>query len=153
MNIRFATNKDKVAVLKLLDELGKEVNKRRGYSPHNVEAQKLGGPIFDEIISRKDALIFVAEENGKLVGLVTFYLLPNMRHGYHRGHIEDFVVSKADRGKGIGSRLFDAIKKYCKEKNIKVIKLDSGIDLTDAHRFYEKNGGKFTEKMFRFDID
>ena len=152
MKIRFATKTDKESVLQLLDELGEEVNKKMGFSPHNAEAKKIGGPIFEEIISRKDTLIFVAEDNEKLVGLATFYLLPNMRHGWHRGHVEDFVISEKMRGKGVGTQLFNTIKQYCKEKNIKVIKLDSGVDLTEAHRFYEKNGGKFTEKMYRFDI-
>ncbi len=153
MTIRFATSEDKDSVLRLLDELGEELNKMMGHSPHNAEAQEVGGQVFDEIMSRKDTLIFIAEEDGKLTGLVTFYILPNIRHDWYRGHIEDFIVSKAVRGKGIGSQLFDAVKKYCKENNIRVIKLDSGVELTDAHRFYEKNGGKFTEKMFRFDID
>jgi len=152
MKIRFATKTDKESVLQLLDELGEEVNKKMGFSPHNAEAKKIGGPIFEEIISRKDTLIFVAEDNEKLVGLATFYLLPNMRHGWHRGHVEDFVISEKMRGKGVGTQLFNTIKQYCKEKNIKVIKLDSGVDLTEAHRFYEKSGGKFTEKMYRFDI-
>ncbi len=153
MNIRLATKDDKASVLKLLDELGKEVNKLRGYDPHNTEAQKVGGPIFDSIISRKDILIFLAEENEKLIGLATFYLIPNIRHGWHRGHIEDFVIARHLRGKGIGTQLLSTIKKYCTDHNIKVIKLDSGLELEKAHRFYEKNGGKFTEKMFRFDID
>ena len=72
-----------------------------------------------------------------------------MRHGWHRGHVEDFIVNET----GIGTQLFNAIKQYCKENNIKVVKLDSGVDLIGAHQFYEKIGGKFTEKMFRFDID
>ena len=152
MEIRLAIKEDKDNVLKLLDELGEEVNKRMGYSPHNAKAQKVGGAIFDEIVSRKDTLIFLAEDKDKLVGVATLYLLPNMRHGWHRGHIEDFVVSESVRGKGVGSQLFDKIKQYCRSNNIKVIKLDSGVDLTDAHRFYEKNGGKFTEKMYRFDL-
>ncbi|OGK29904.1 hypothetical protein A3G67_00420 [Candidatus Roizmanbacteria bacterium RIFCSPLOWO2_12_FULL_40_12] len=152
MKIRLAVKEDKENVLRLLDELGEEVNKRMGYSPHNAEAQKVGGVIFDEILFRKDTLIFLVEDENKLVGVATLYLLPNMRHGWHRGHIEDFVVSESARGKGVGSQLFDEIKKYCKDNKIKVIKLDSGVDLTDAHRFYEKNGGKFSEKMFRFDL-
>ena len=101
MNIRFATKEDKSQILKLMDELGEEVNRVMGYSPHNAEAQKVGEHIFDEIISRKDTLIFVAEEDGKIIGLITLYLLPNMRHGWHRGHVEDFVVSETARGKGI----------------------------------------------------
>ncbi len=48
MQIRLAAKPDKGSVLKLLDELGEEVNKKMGYSPHNAEAQKVGGNIFDE---------------------------------------------------------------------------------------------------------
>ena len=153
LKIRFASLDDKEDILNLLDVLGEEINLQRGYSKHNTEAKKLGGPILEEVLKREDAKVFVADLNGKLVGLITFYILPNIRHGYYRGHIEDIVVSKNMRGKGIGSKLFDHLKQYCKNNNIKVIKLDSGKELTDAHHFYEKNGGKYTEKMFRFDID
>lgn len=45
-----------------------------------------------------------------------------------------------------------AIIAYCKKSKIKVIKLDSVLELEEAHRFYEKHGGKHTEKMYRFDI-
>lgn len=152
MTIRFATANDKLGVLALMDELGEEINLRRGYSPHNAEASRVGSGMFDEVISRSDAMIFIAEENGKLNGLMTFYLLPNLRHGFYSGHVEDIVVSKAYRRKGVGTALFYALKKYCKEHNVSVIKLDSGLELADAHKFYEKLGGTFTEKMFRFDL-
>ena len=56
------------------------------------------------------------------------------------------------RGKGIGTALINAIKDYCKKKRIKVIKLTSGLELTRAHKFYMKNGGVFTEKLFRFNL-
>ncbi|MGI8420057.1 MAG: GNAT family N-acetyltransferase [Candidatus Levyibacteriota bacterium] len=153
MKIRLAQPTDTEAVLKLLDEIGEENNKKVGYSPHNTEAQKVGGPIYEEILSRKDTMIFVAEEDAEIVGVVTFYILPNLRHGGHRGHIEDCVVSKKVRGKGIGSKLFDAVKEYCRQNNINVFKLDSSNELIETHKFYEKNGGKQTEKMFRFDIE
>ncbi|HLL60345.1 MAG TPA: GNAT family N-acetyltransferase [Candidatus Nitrosocosmicus sp.] len=153
MNVRLANIDDKQSVLALLDQLGDEVNRTRGIFTPNTEAQTVGGPIFEEILSRKDTLIFLAEEKEEIIGLATFYILPIMRHGNYAGHIEEFIVDKVMRGKGIGTALFDAIKKYCKENNIKVIKLDSGIELTEAHKFYEKNGGKFTEMMFRFDIE
>lgn len=149
-----ATIKDKDQVLTLLDELGKCINRSLGKNkPENVAAQKTGGPIFAEIIKRSDTLIFVAEEKNKLLGVVTFYILPNIRHGWHRGHIEDFVVRQDCRGKGVGSALMKAVKDYCKKYHIKVIKLDSEIGNTDSHRSYEKNGGRNTEIMFRFDID
>lgn len=152
MKVRFAKLKDKQGVLKILDELGEEVNKKIKYSPHNTEAQKVGGPIFEEVIKRKDTMIFVAEEKGQIIGVITLYILPNIRHGYHRGHIEDIVVTKSKRKQGVGRKLMDAVKKFCKEQKIKVIKLDSGLELIDAHRFYQNVGGKHTEKMFRFNL-
>lgn len=152
MTIRFAELKDKQQVLALLDELGHTVNERQGHSSKNTEAQMIGSPIYEEIMNRKDTLIFVAEENGELIGAATFYILPNIRHGFHRGHIEDFIVSEKARGKGVGSTLIQEIKNYCKQHKITVIKLDSEKENIASHTFYEKNGGKNTEIMFRFDL-
>lgn len=151
--IRLATAEDEKSVLQLLDRLGEDLNKNRGYSPTNLDAIKIGGPIFRDVVGRKDIMIFVYEENNAIIGLVTFYLIPSIRHGNYRGHIEDLVVDNSYRRKGIASQLMDAVKKYCKENNIKVIKLDSGNELKNAHSFYIKNDGKQTEKMFRFDIE
>jgi GNAT superfamily N-acetyltransferase len=146
MIIRLATAQDKNKVLKLFDEFSYM------FQAKEIPSQ-VGGKIFDEIISREDIKIFIADENGQLQGLVTFYIIPNIRHGWHRGHIEDFFVTKTVRNKGVGTQLLSFIKDYCRQNNIKVIKLDSGNELVNAHKFYEKNGGKTTERFFRFDID
>ncbi|HSW88021.1 MAG TPA: GNAT family N-acetyltransferase [Candidatus Saccharimonadales bacterium] len=146
MNVRFATSNDKAQVFKLLDEFSSLLK--------TVDIpSKVGEHIFDEVISRNDTKIFVVEENNQLLGLATFYLLPNIRHGWKRGHIEDFFVTNNSRSKGLGTFLFSSIKDYCRKNNIKVIKLDSGNELITAHSFYKKNGGKTTEKFFRFDIE
>jgi GNAT superfamily N-acetyltransferase len=146
MNVRFATFNDKNQILKLFDEFGILIKAKEIPS-------KVGGPIYDEIVSRNDTKIFIIEDNNRIVGLATFYLLPNIRHGWKRGHIEDFFVTKTARGKGVGTFLLKSIKDYCRKNNIKVIKLHSGNDLVEAHHFYEKSGGKSTERFFRFDID
>jgi GNAT superfamily N-acetyltransferase len=146
MNIRLATAQDKEQVLALLDEFSSLMRAKE------IPSQ-IGGAIFDEIVSRKDTKIFVADEQGQLQGLATLYLLPNIRHGWHRGHIEDFFVTPTLRKKGVGTQIFTFMKDYCLKNHVKVIKLDSGNELTDAHAFYEKNGGKTTERFFRFDID
>ncbi len=87
-----------------------------------------------------------------MIALATFYLLPYIRHGSHRGQIEDFVVSESYRGKGIGSILFNGIKEYCKKSGKTVVKLTTRNNNFSAQKFYEKNEGKQTEKMYRFDI-
>lgn len=146
MKVRLATSFDKQKVLQLLDEFSILFNAK------DVPSQ-VGGDIFDEVIKRNDTKIFVAEDAGKLVGLATLYILPNIRHGWHRGHIEDFFTTKTYRGKGIGTKIFISVKDYCRMNKIKVIKLDSEKNLITSHNFYEKNGGKYTEKMFRFDLE
>ncbi len=100
MNIRLATLEDKSQVLNLFDEFSllfyaKEI------------PSKVGRNIFDEILKRNDTKIFVADDEGKLVGLATFYLIPNIRHGWHRGHIEDFFTTSSYIGKGVGTLIFN----------------------------------------------
>lgn len=153
MNIRFATKDDKEQVLQLLDELGNAVSTRPGPDPYDTKAQDVGEPIFYEIIDRDDTHVFVAEDNGQIVGLVTFYLLLNIRHGWHRGHIEDVIVSETARRQGVGTALMEAIKDYCRTNGIKVFKLTTQTDNARAQAFYEKNGGENTEMLYRFDID
>lgn len=153
MNVRFAEARDVNEVLGLLDELIKEVNLKRGQrAPKGIEGQEARREIFSKLLEREDVKIFVAEDNGHLVGVCDLFILPIMRRGNYHGHIEDLVISKNVRGKGIGSMLLNAVKDYCKQQNINVIKLTSGLELVSAHKFYEKNGGKFEEKMFRFDL-
>lgn len=150
MIIRLANEKDKEEILRLFDELRNITEEKPVVI--SQEYRRRCEKFYDEVIQRKDTHIFVAEEKGKLLGMITFYLLPNIKHGWLRGHIEDMMVTRSVRGKGIGSQLLSYVKQYCKDNNIKVIKLDSDHKLTSAHEFYKKNGGRQTELMFRFDI-
>ncbi|MGH7882836.1 MAG: GNAT family N-acetyltransferase [Candidatus Dormibacteraceae bacterium] len=146
MHIRLATTSDRDSVLKLFDEFSKLLGSLDTPS-------KIGRAVFDEIVSDNSTKIFVAEEDNKLYGLATLYLLPNIRHGWHRGHIEDLFVSKKNQRTGVGTLILNAIKQYCRSNNVRVIKLDSGNELKEAHQFYKKNGGKTTETFFRFDLE
>lgn len=149
MEIRLATEKDRDEVLALLDEILVAVNKK---TTQPSEAQKSRESMFLELLSRPDVKIFVAEESSKLIGVADLFILPIIRRGYYQGHVEDMVITESARGKGVGSMIMKAIKDYCKENNISVIKLTSSFELEDAHKFYEKQGGVHTEKMFRFDL-
>lgn len=152
MNIRLATIKDRDAVLSLLDELLCAVNTNKISNSKGTETQKKRNKIYESLLNRPDVKIFVAEENSHILGVADLFILPLIRRGYNQGHIEDLVVKANSRGKGIGTTLINTIINYSRQNGIKVIKLTSGLELTDAHRFYEKNGGKFTEKMYRFEI-
>ncbi len=151
MDIRYAKESDESQILALLDQLISEVNLRGGFTK-STEGETPRRKIFKEMMARKDTIMIVAEEKGKLLGFVDFFIMPIVRRGYYNVHIEDFVVDESARGKGVGTAILKKVVSLCKEKGFKVVKLDSGLELTSAHKFYEKNGFKFTEKMFRLDI-
>ncbi len=152
MFVRLAKATDKSPVLNLLNELEKEIRIKERPSSEKISVRKVGNKIYDEIIKRKDSMFFLALDKNKIHGAVLFYLVPSIRHGRFDGYIGEFVVTEKMRGKGLGSILLDAIKKYCKKTGIKVIKLESGNPLLKAHRFYEKNGAVSRGKVFRFDL-
>lgn len=148
--IRQATPADREEVLELLDELGEAVTTERHHPDH--QAIKLGKPIYDEIIRGDTSHILVAERNDRLIGVVTLNEIPNLRHGWHRGEIEDIVVSEDARSEGVGSQLLEAAKAFCTAKDIKIIKVNTRITNKRAQDFYRRNGGENTETMFRFDL-
>lgn len=152
MKIRFAQPEDKEQVIKLLDELLEVANKKTGVSKEHKGDEKRF-ELYENASKRDDIKIFVVEEKGKLIGVAELYIVPVMRRGAFRGVIESFVVTKSMRGKGIGSALIKEIISYCKKNGFSKIHLTSALQLIDAHRFYERHGAKFTEKMFRFDLE
>lgn len=103
---------------------------------------------FNKIISNNNHKIFVIEENGVIVANVTIIL----EQKFIRGckcicHIEDVVVDKDCRGKGIASTLLDFVKGYAQQNNCYKIILNCS---QDYKRFYEKNG--FTEKNIQMEM-
>jgi GNAT superfamily N-acetyltransferase len=145
MTIREATPADKAQVLALFDEFS--------ILMHSTDmATQIGSQQYDEVMSDSHMRIFVAEENRRLLGLITLYLIPNIRHGHRRAHIEDVFVSATSRHGGVGTALFNAVKDFCRSQGVNTIKLDSGNELTAAHKFYEKHGGRTSERFFRFDL-
>ena len=82
---------------------------------------------------------FVAEVENKVEGMALVY----PRYSTWQGpviHLEDLIVSKFMRGKGIGSALLKQVVKYGKEKGVRRI----GWEVLDwnepAIKFYESKG-------------
>ena len=59
--------------------------------------------------------IFVIEENDKIIGNITVILEQNLLGDVKKvGHIEDVVVHKDYRGKGLARKLLNFAENYCK---------------------------------------
>jgi GNAT superfamily N-acetyltransferase len=153
--IREALLKDKLQVIGLYHEFIEYINtcQQKPNHPWTHEEVTKQEKIFDSILENPDYTLFVAESELGLLGLASVFLLPKIGRGSYYAHIEEFVITKKYRRQGVGTSLFNTIKTYCKNRGIQTIKLDSGLAFPEAHAFYEKNGGVFTEKMYRFDLE
>jgi ribosomal protein S18 acetylase RimI-like enzyme len=92
----------------------------------------------------KDFHYLVAEEDGKIIGLVTWLMHGLPKHGLFE--LDRICILSDARGKGIGRKLvdkliLDARKWYDKEgESIRKLYLLTHEDNKNAHVFYEKVG-------------
>ncbi len=135
MRIREATVEDMPRVLELINALA-EFEKE----PHEVEVtiEDLKRDGFGEAPKFS---CFVAEDNAKIEGMALVY----NRYSTWKGevlHLEDLIVDKTSRGKGIGTLLLDAVVTYGKSLGVKRISWEV-LDWNEpAIKFYESKGAK-----------
>lgn len=97
-----------------------------------------------ELIMPRHSQVFLAELNGEGIGMALirientpdFRLLKKMTYLF----LETIVVDKKHRRKGVGTALFNAIKKFAEEKNISRIELKVYFRNEDAILFCKKFG-------------
>ena len=89
-----------------------------------------------KLLWRKSTRIFLAKEDGKVLGLVTFR--PKI-FGLI-AYVPELVVYEEARGKGIGKNLLQKIMAYAKRKTCFGVLLASAMERRESHRFYKKNG-------------
>lgn len=154
IKIRFAYEKDFNEVDSLLNEISQAIvdvgDKWSTYKVDSAKNKRL--LIFKKLLNSQNKL-FIASLDGHIVGCVNLQLIQNIRHGWLRGHIEEVIVKNEYRGKGIGSKLIQAVINFSKKNNIKIVKLMCGKQLIEAHKFYEKCGFKYLDKGYRLEID
>lgn len=60
------------------------------------------------------------------------------------------VVDEKNQGQGIGAQLLNALEEKAKAREIKVIRLNSGVQKHEAHQFYEHQGYTSNHSQKRF---
>jgi len=93
--------------------------------------------------------VFVAEIENRVIGFVDFdhYEVVYSNPGIN---ITGLVVNEKHRNKGIGSALITEVEKYAKLNGMDFIRVNSGSQRIDAHRFYRKNGYDNEKDQKRF---
>ena len=94
----------------------------------------------------------LAKIDNDIAGLISMTIRNGYEYDGKTGLIMEFVVSKDFRGKGVGKVLLNAIQEFSKEQSCKFIELVCGINRTESHMVYLKNGFKNTALYFNKEI-
>ena len=89
--------------------------------------------------------IWVADADGRVVGMCTVQVLISTAEGGPVGLVEDVVVEPSFRGKGIGRALLEALEAWAAENGLSRLQLLTDRRHTDTQRFYEAVGWQGTE--------
>jgi len=141
LKIRQAKKEDLPEILSLLEGLS-------GTKPDQGKALKL----FDETLKSKVYFTFVAVSDGKIAGTASILLFPSLQRGRPWGLIDNVVVGKDYRQKGVGRKLIEAAVKFAKGKDCYKIILTARFARTGAHEFWQKLGFKKHGFSFRMDL-
>ncbi len=96
---------------------------------------------FQKVIRSKNNFVLVAEEDSKLIGLITASARLVVRYPIPIMQVDEFYVDIAFRSQGIGQKLMLAIEDIAQQKGYQRIYIESGYQHEEqGHKFYKKNG-------------
>ena len=93
--------------------------------------------------------VFVADINGEVVGYVHIIKF-NTLYYKSMANIQGMVVSKEYQRKGYGKELMNAAENWARERNIEMVRLNSGFVRPEAHEFYRAIGYNNEKEQIRF---
>jgi GNAT superfamily N-acetyltransferase len=141
--IRYAQMNNYKIIFELLAELGRDSPKDQ------YEYQKFKSHIEDYIDSKDhNQAILVATIGSEIVGLLSYVMLYRLNQRFREFWIPELVVSKEYRNQGIGKLLIHKCESIARKKHCYRMRLESGTDRIQSHRFYKKIGFKRTALTF-----
>lgn len=92
-------------------------------------------------------LLTAHDESSQIVGCVGCTPRDNLFYGEHL-YIDDLVVDSSLRSQGLGAAILEEAEHLAKSQGLGKIVLDSGLQRTSAHKFYQRNG--FSIQSYHF---
>jgi len=137
IQIREATTEDIPALHSLVGELADHLGDKEDFTA-SVERFKrdFDAGFFDAL---------VAEDDGDIAGMALYCLLYSTWNG-RMIYLEDFVISRHHRRKGIGQLLWDALKDHGRSHDCRILKWQVVADDEAAMRFYRRQDPVFEDQ-------
>lgn len=129
LNIHSANFDDIESVYALVCELENETFDR------NIFAE-----IYRANILNPNIHYIIAYEKEQAIAFASLHIEKLLHHCAPVGEIQELIVSKNQRCKGIGSMLFKKIKEIAKKQNCQNLELCCNMKRRQAHAFYLRQG-------------
>ena len=133
ISITKATDKDIPFILELLYDLDRPI-------PIDEKEIKIFKNKIKDYFLDPQKTILVAKQDSKIVGLVSIILLRRLNRAKLEMYIPELVVTKEFRHSGIGKKMIQHCLDLAKKKDCYRIRLESGNQRKDSHKFYKSIG-------------
>ncbi|CAN5746288.1 GNAT family N-acetyltransferase [soil metagenome] len=149
IQIRDATEEDLEAIHALACELATAVG------DSGPESEALRKRLL-ELLQMQPAHILVAEGEEGILGVMSFWIKPDLAHGDTVVEIPMLAVAEEARRQGVGKLLIQKAQKVASEHGAGLIELIATPDNANAREFYRSLGFVETDNIsleFRGDVD
>jgi len=134
ITIRESTYDDIPSLLELLYELGRP-------KPQKDNDLEKFTALLKNYMQDDDKKILVAQiVNSKIIGMISIVFLSRLNQNTSEMYIPELIVSQNYHSKGIGKKLLNFSIKLGKEKKCHRIRLESGNQRIESHKFYKHLG-------------
>ena len=134
ITIRESTYDDIPSLLELLDELGRP-------KPQTDNELEKFTTLLKNYMQEDDKKILVAQiDNSKIIGMISIVFLSRLNQNTSEMYVPELIVSQNYHSKGIGKKLLNFSIKLGKEKKCHRIRLESGNQRIESHKFYKHLG-------------
>jgi len=132
--IREATLEDQKEICVLIRQLEDYVKLAHGPSERDLRET------LAKLINSPNCFVLVAEDDDKIIGLLTMWVRPTLFHGAGSALIDELIVDKSYRGVGVGEALVKSA--FAKAKSRSCIEIEVSTERTNqkAMEFYRKCG-------------
>ena len=107
-------------------------------------------------LTDENLLLYVCERDDKILGYAMIEKKEKLESTYSRARkwcdISDIGVTSKQRGKGVGTEIFEAIKKQIKALGYSRIELNVWEFNKGAVHFYEKQGFETSRRYMQYDL-
>lgn len=107
-----------------------------------------GREVYERYLERDDAVILVAEDGGRVVGLLDMEYRVRLNFTTPQAWIPDMVVDEDSRSAGVGRALMARAEELAREQGCWGMELESATWRERAHTFYLREGWTDAGKSF-----